>query len=111
MAEPKEFWEKQKETALANMAVLWPMITKARTKLNDLQNTHDGCQARLYEAERHLIEVIKLKPAESAKVRNTHWMKQIKSLSPEERKTLVTKLEGRLRMKEKESISISIPAG
>lgn len=95
MKKSRTHWENQKESALASMTILWPQVTAVRTKLNDLQNEHDRHQARLYEAERHLVEVTILKPTKSAKVRNTHWMKKIQSLTPRERKELARKLEGR----------------
>ena len=93
MTKPKEHWEKRKEDSMERMRKIWPKIQKLRASLNVLQNIHDEYQASLYEAEYHLVEVVKLKPAESAKVKNTHWMKKILTLTPKERRELARKLE------------------
>ena len=94
MTKSKEHWEKQKEDAMERMRRVWPKIQKLRDRLNTLQNIHDEHQASLYEAERNLVEVVKLKPAESAIVKNTHWMKKILTLTPKEKRDLARKLEG-----------------
>lgn len=77
------------------MKETWPRIQKARVTLNLLTNIHDKLQASLYEAERHLVEIVKLKPSASAKAKDTYWMKRIMSLSSHDRRELAKVLEGR----------------
>jgi len=91
----KAYWENQKAIAQKMMGKIWPKIMKARMELNEVVKQHSEYQLQVTEAERYLVEVIVLKPAASSKVKNTHWMKKIQTLSQKDRDYLVKVLEGR----------------
>ncbi len=89
----KDYWEDQKANATKAMEKIWPKVKELRAKLNTLQNSHDEHQALLYEAERHLVEVIRLKVSDSGKKDTNHWLKKIDQMSFGERNELVKRLK------------------
>jgi len=89
MEKNTEFWEKARDKAIKGCAEVWPTIQGVRNHLLRLELIHGKCELERIEAERHLVEVVKV----GKKHKALNIAEIIAELSPEQRAKLVKVIE------------------
>ena len=98
MEKNTKFWETARDKAISGCARLWPEIQRTKKYLIQLELTHGEHEVRRLEAERHLVEVIKV----GRKHKTLDLVETIAKLSPKQRIRLVEVLDKAIRIEEKQ---------
>ena len=90
-------WESRALTARKACGQIWPKIVQLRAELNTWESAHGYFAAMRIDAERHLVQVIKLPPSATVKGPERQaktLMDKASKLSPKQRRQLILALEG-----------------
>lgn len=85
MEKNTEYWEAARDEAIKGCAEVWPAIQGAKRHLHRLELIHGKCELKRLEAERHLVEVVKVGKKHEA----LNIIDIIAKLSPKQRAKLV----------------------
>jgi len=93
-------WEARALLARKACGQIYPKVVQLRAELRTWELAHGYFEIMRLEAERHLVQVIKLPPSATAKgpeKKAEMLLEEAIKLSPEQRKELILALEGRKR--------------
>ena len=91
-------WEDKARIARKGCGLVWPKICQLRAELHTYESVHGYFSNMRIEAERHLVQVIKLPSLATMKGperRAEALLKKAVKLSPEQKERLILALEGR----------------